>query len=551
MSTKTPEHVGKSSKKRRGKKAAKQSQGGSPDAALDPAPTPPQRAHSKSLTELDKEANSLVLSAFGVRSERDGVETPPKGFSRSNSFTGPAFSKMSLSSIMPSLSGLSLSRTNTNEERRGRSKDKAKGEGVSSRGSSRSAIRSMSPFRRRSRTRERSPSVEALRRDQSDVDSDTDSGRNVRAPRNAFADRDSPSDSDEENEEDLSDGFNEETEDNTERNAVIEMVENFEEAVDHEPDPLGEGVNVVRPDEPLFQPQAAPGNPRRKRTLKGDVLPLTSSPPHFQKNRCSVTIIHGDPSTHCVGRPKRRYMVASDLSEESKYAVEWGIGTVLKDGDEMTIVTVSETDTKLDDAGQTSDKLAKIRNQQDRQALAYLLSRQATALLQRTRLHVTVKCQAVHAKNSRHALLDLIDAIQPIMVIVGSRGIGKLKGILLGSTSHYLIQKSSVPVMVARRRLKRPVRHSQAPPRRTNPVPLAEANIEKAGSGSAEKNVQQIRDEIAQEEASRKQVGIAPTLSPTSPISPAMGTGLRGAADSDTESESEEDQEGVKVAGKP
>jgi hypothetical protein len=35
------------------------------------------------------------------------------------------------------------------------------------------------------------------------------------------------------------------------------------------------------------------------------------------------------------------------------------------------------------------------------------------------------------------------------MVIVGSRGLGKLKGILLGSTSHYLVQKSSVPVMVS------------------------------------------------------------------------------------------------------
>lgn len=35
------------------------------------------------------------------------------------------------------------------------------------------------------------------------------------------------------------------------------------------------------------------------------------------------------------------------------------------------------------------------------------------------------------------------------MVVVGSRGLGKLKGILLGSTSHYLVQKSSVPVMVS------------------------------------------------------------------------------------------------------
>ena len=93
------------------------------------------------------------------------------------------------------------------------------------------------------------------------------------------------------------------------------------------------------------------------------------------------------------------------------------------------------------------DRLAKLRNQQDRQALVNLLVRQVTSLLQRTKLHVTVKCQAIHAKNSRHMLLgecrpcshhhhhhqpgyplDIIDFWNPTMLIVGSRGIGKLKG---------------------------------------------------------------------------------------------------------------------------
>lgn len=45
-------------------------------------------------------------------------------------------------------------------------------------------------------------------------------------------------------------------------------------------------------------------------------------------------------------------------------------------------------------------------------------------------------------------LVDLIDYIQPTLVIIGSRGLGKLKGVILGSMSHYLIQKSSSPVMV-------------------------------------------------------------------------------------------------------
>jgi hypothetical protein len=74
-----------------------------------------------------------------------------------------------------------------------------------------------------------------------------------------------------------------------------------------------------------------------------------------------------------------------------------------------------------------------------RQTTALLLVRQVTSLLQRTRLNITVTCQSLHAKNARHMLLgedtlslalttDLIDFLEPTMVIVGSRGLGQLKG---------------------------------------------------------------------------------------------------------------------------
>lgn len=94
-----------------------------------------------------------------------------------------------------------------------------------------------------------------------------------------------------------------------------------------------------------------------------------------------------------------------------------------------------------------------------------------------------VVCQAIHAKNSRHMLLDMvralslpplgrqpfllllslflilfsplfcvthtkIDYLEPTMVIVGTRGLSQVKGMLLGSVSNYLLQRSSVPVMV-------------------------------------------------------------------------------------------------------
>ncbi|MBE7179760.1 MAG: universal stress protein [Terriglobus roseus] len=48
-----------------------------------------------------------------------------------------------------------------------------------------------------------------------------------------------------------------------------------------------------------------------------------------------------------------------------------------------------------------------------------------------------------------------MDHLEPTLVVLGSRGRSALKGVLLGSFSNYLVTKSSVPVMVARKRLRK------------------------------------------------------------------------------------------------
>lgn len=185
---------------------------------------------------------------------------------------------------------------------------------------------------------------------------------------------------------------------------------------------------------------------------------LTASRPIFEKNRCTITLVHGEYERYSKeSKRPRRYIVASDGSEESSYAIEWTIGTVLRDGDEMLVVSMMETDTKLDASDpRHEDKVMRQEHQRIRQSMAVILARRAVAVLQRTRLAVRVSCQALHARNSRHMFIDMIDFFEPTMCVVGSRGLGSLKGVLLGSFSHYCVQKSPVPVMVARKRLKLP-----------------------------------------------------------------------------------------------
>lgn len=99
-------------------------------------------------------------------------------------------------------------------------------------------------------------------------------------------------------------------------------------------------------------------------------------------------------------------------------------------------------------------------------------------------------------------LLDVVDYTRPTMLIVGSRGLGQLNGILLGSTSHYLIQKCSVPVMVARRRLKRPPKKSAHLYTHRQHVKLSEAGIDRVAA-KVDQDVKVMRDEIQKDDNRR------------------------------------------------
>ncbi|BGP07098.1 hypothetical protein JCM10049v2_002928 [Rhodotorula toruloides] len=410
--------------------------------------------------------------------------------------------------------------------------------------------RSLSPWRRSSKSRSRSragtrsrdASAEGIRGDDMDGESEGEGARPmpVVSPSNAFVDDDTSDEEgsengsvgydDESSEDDEEIEFDEEVEKNTEANASADTPFDFLTREGNTIYYPGEGPNLIPPTDPMSSslisnspslssstatigglPRANPRTgllPRRKSTKSGapQKLELKTGRPTFEKNRCTVTLTHGDPDRALVeaGRKRRRYLVASDLSEESLYAIQWAIGTVLREGDECILVSVMETDSKLD--SDDTSRQAKIANQRERQAPALQLARQATTLLERTRLNVRVICQAIHAKVPRHMLVDMIDYLEPTLVLVGSRGLTKLKGMLLGSTSNYLVQKSSAPVMVVRRplRVSRTVHRKISSLDRTARVALADAAIEKESHAQA---VDQPENEKVEGEDVKERVG--------------------------------------------
>ncbi|CAG8443559.1 3675_t:CDS:2 [Ambispora leptoticha] len=148
---------------------------------------------------------------------------------------------------------------------------------------------------------------------------------------------------------------------------------------------------------------------------------------------------------------KRTFMLATDLSSESLYAFEWAVKNVLRPESELYIVSVLEEDKPVSG---TSNSISSPNSSQtiinERLEVAQKIAKVTRTFLDNTRFPVSLEIQVVTAKSTRTMLTNMIDLIKPTLVIAGSRGLSSIKGMFLGSISTYLVQNSSVPVMVAR-----------------------------------------------------------------------------------------------------
>jgi nucleotide-binding universal stress UspA family protein len=117
-------------------------------------------------------------------------------------------------------------------------------------------------------------------------------------------------------------------------------------------------------------------------------------------------------------------------------------------------LAASSTSSLAADARSRSRNAYSAAETERRRALEDVSAR-CVRLLRKTRLQVRVVVEVFHCKSPRHMITEVIDFLSPTLVIIGSRGQSAVKGVLLGSFSNYLVTKSSVPVMVARKKLRK------------------------------------------------------------------------------------------------
>ena len=218
---------------------------------------------------------------------------------------------------------------------------------------------------------------------------------------------------------------------------------------------------------------------KRAQKLSVHMTTITSTP---ATKRSVRTIYRGDfakmqQEAQENQRRVRKYLVATDLSDEAAHALEWTIGTVLRDGDTLLAIYcvdeelgVAPTDGIVDDqlkeqasavvssakasaplvnaahtpsplghglrletVGGSASPMGRERSkaQQERHRAVQDITDRVSKLLRKTKLQVKVVIEVIHCKTPKHLITEVIDYLNPTLVILGSRGRSALKGLVL------------------------------------------------------------------------------------------------------------------------
>lgn len=154
----------------------------------------------------------------------------------------------------------------------------------------------------------------------------------------------------------------------------------------------------------------------------------------------------------------RNIGIAVDYSPSSKSALQWALDNLADKGDRILIIHVNQS--KAPESGQSQlwEKsgsplipLAEFREgnlskQYELNPDAEILDMLDTAQRQK-QLEVIAK---VYWGDAREKLCDAVEDLKLDSLVMGSRGLGQLKRVFLGSVSNYVISNANCPVTVVK-----------------------------------------------------------------------------------------------------
>ncbi|KAK3188560.1 hypothetical protein Dsin_028121 [Dipteronia sinensis] len=155
---------------------------------------------------------------------------------------------------------------------------------------------------------------------------------------------------------------------------------------------------------------------------------------------------------------ERRVGVAVDFSACSKKALKWAVDNVVRDGDHLILITVQPeasyehgdiqlwevTGSPLIPLTEASDPnvMKKYHVKPDPETLDIL-----NTIAKQKQVVVLFK---VYWGDAREKICEAIDKIPLSCLIIGNRGLGKIKRAIMGSVSNHVVNNGSCPVTVVK-----------------------------------------------------------------------------------------------------
>ncbi|KAH7678622.1 Universal stress protein A family protein [Dioscorea alata] len=150
--------------------------------------------------------------------------------------------------------------------------------------------------------------------------------------------------------------------------------------------------------------------------------------------------------------------VALDFSPCSKAALRWAIDHVVRTGDHLILVNVQKdvnydvgevqlweaTGSPLIPLSDLSDPgiVKKYGVKPDAETLDII-----TTAARQKEIVIVMK---IYWGDPREKIIEAIDKIPLSSLVIGNRGLGKIKRVLLGSVSNYVVNSASCPVTVVK-----------------------------------------------------------------------------------------------------
>lgn len=154
----------------------------------------------------------------------------------------------------------------------------------------------------------------------------------------------------------------------------------------------------------------------------------------------------------------RQLGMALDFSESSNYALQWAADNLVRDGDKLILLIVVKKTDELESAeqlwGPHGSPLIPYEEFCDAGVMRrYNVTVSPDVVSSLAKLHNSKQVQVmgkVYYGDAKEKILDAITELPLDSLCMGSRGLGGLRKVFLGSVSDYVVNNSPCPVTVVK-----------------------------------------------------------------------------------------------------